>query len=105
MRCGYCVPCALGSAGSTLRWYLTSLSAGKSAARAADGRGPAPALRGLAPALLGPALERRVVAVDAQANRFYRQVSILRLMNAELAVTCNFSLASPWDLAILRQRV
>ena len=38
------------------------------------GRGPAPAL--------GPALGRRVVAVDAEANRFYGQVSILRLMNA-----------------------
>jgi hypothetical protein len=40
--------------------------------------------RGPAPALLGPALGRRVVAVDAEANRFYRQVSILRLKNAEL---------------------
>src|SRR4051794_26841789 len=36
--------------------------------------GPAPAL--------GPALGRRVVAVDAEANRFYGQVSILRLINA-----------------------
>lgn len=52
----------------------------------------------------GPALGRRVVAVDAEANRFYGQVSILRLMNAELCrtVTFNFPLASSWDLAILR---
>ena len=52
----------------------------------------------------GPALGRRVVAVDAEANRFYGQVSILRLMNAELCrtVAFNFPLASSWDLAILR---